>query len=291
MKNPNPDLLVRIAQGDAYCIAYEFVQRHVFHDDIVGLKRFHSNPVYKTKPGCYTDDTQMSIAVSEVLLGSENVFEPITWLDAFVRVFHRDPRDAYSRGFQKALEENFTGRSLQHSINGVSNKNGAAMRSVPLGVISDIGRMLSIAEIQASTTHNSWGGVLSSKATALMSHFVLHTDEPLSRMREFMLDHVPDLSAINMSWKGRVAGDELGMYTVQAVRTILVSSNTLSDVIRQTLEFGGDTDSVGAIAMGIASCRLENDLPDFFEKQLESGGTYGVSFLRELGSRLMNAEV
>ncbi len=54
-------------------------------------------------------------------------------------------------------------------------------------------------------------------------------------------------------------------------------------IMRQTIEWGGDTDSVAAIAWGIASARYPDEkLPEFFDRDLENG-TYGRDYLSTLG--------
>lgn len=59
-------------------------------------------------------------------------------------------------------------------------------------------------------------------------------------------------------------------------------------MMRRLIDWGGDTDSVAAIAWGIASCRFPDEvLPEFLARDLEPGGAFGVGFLRGLGERLM----
>ncbi len=78
------------------------------------------------------------------------------------------------------------------------------------------------------------------------------------------------------------------MITAHAVHTLLTTNNSLMDIMRQVIEWGGDTDSVAAIAWGIASARHQDEvLPDFFEHDLEIGRPYGKIYLEEMGTRLM----
>jgi ADP-ribosylglycohydrolase len=81
------------------------------------------------------------------------------------------------------------------------------------------------------------------------------------------------------------------MNTVWAVHTLLTEETSLMGILRRAILWGGDTDSVCAIAWGIASCRYQDEqLPEFFERDLESGrdGKYGPAFLKELGRELMS---
>jgi hypothetical protein len=70
------------------------------------------------------------------------------------------------------------------------------------------------------------------------------------------------------------------------VLTLVSEEKTLLDIAKKTIEWGGDTDSVLSIAWGIASTRMHEELPAFFEGGLENG-PYGRTFLRDLGTKLM----
>jgi hypothetical protein len=161
------------------------------------------------------------------------------------------------------------------------------MRSVPLGVLPSINEVLEVAKIQAIITHDTIDGILSSQAVALMSYFGLQTNLPFSRLPKFMSDHLPEFDPDEIEFT-EVRGPRVGFKTAVAVYKLLLSEGNLLGVLRQTIEWGGDTDSVAAIAMGIGSCRMNGEeLPDFFEYGLEPGRKYGPIFLKKLGAELM----
>src|SRR3990167_2227386 len=83
---------------------------------------------------------------------------------------------------------------------------------------------------------------------------------------------------------------DVGINTAWAVHTLLTTQTTLLGIMKQVLEWGGDTDSIGAIAWGIASCRMREELPAFFETDLEkeNGSAYGPAYLKTLGKQLMD---
>lgn len=304
MRYSNPNMLLRIAQADAYALACEYCVRHPSEpefNELLEFKRYIAHPTYgEIKPGCYTDDTQMSIALAEALIDSKNC-EGIThemFYQYWFNTFKRDPRKGYSSGFQMQLELAESADSLRASLHSRSTKNGAAMRSVPLGVIADVELVKSVAATQACTTHSSYEGVASSVAVALMSHYALYDGRSFSSMPRWLSKHVPLFENIKEPWSGPVKGKskispyDVGINTAWAVQTLLTTKHSLKDVMLQVIEWGGDTDSVAAIAWGIASCRHQDEeLPEFFERDLETGGAYGPEFLKELGKRLMNTYV
>ena len=305
MLHPNPLMLLRIAQADAYAMATEYIKNP--RDDAVleaalKFEQYVKHPTHSLKAGSYTDDTQMSIGTVEVLLEGPP-FTRRKFIEAFVRAFQRDPRDGYSRAFQKFLETVKDADDFEARIRPDSVKNGACMRAVPIGVLEDPKEILEVARAQATATHDTDEGILSAQMVALMSHFALYSGDGFDRLSDFLHAH--------LDWKGAKTGKEMKEWavghagwtpwtdpvngktnvawaTTQAVYTLVASQNRLLDVLRQTIEFGGDTDSVAAIAWGIASTRMNGaELPEFLEWGLEPGGKYGAGFLRELGAKLM----
>jgi len=299
---PNPNMLLRTAQGDAYAMALEYADTHeslpVLRENALRFEGYLAHPTHlQVAAGQYTDDTQMSIAVAEVLNDhTARGTEPTTqdFANAFFRAYARDPRYGYSRALQKLLGEVSSAEEWQQRLVPTSDKNGAAMRSVPLGVLADPERILRLAKTQAVVTHNTEGGIHSSMAVALMSNFALYSKADFGDMHAFCTRLLPAFEPFKETWTGPVGTPDndrlqrgVGMCTAHAVHTLLVEEHSLLDMMKRLLVWGGDTDSVAAIAWGIASARYPNEaLPSFFERDLEPNGKYGAAFLKDLGARL-----
>lgn len=298
MLYPNPKMLLRIAQADAYCMATEYIKFPRDFGTYFNAQRFEryvAHPTHGLRPGTYTDDTQMSIAVAEFLLSG---LEPskLSFAEAFYAAFKRDPRNGYSRGFQVILESVGSGQQLLERLVPTSTKNGAAMRSVPLGVIRDVGVLCDTARVQASVTHDTPDGIISSTAVALLSHWSMYEDVPWDVMATRLAERWPEQSDVFVAdWPDRPVcdmtregGRDVGLNTVTAVCTLLRKGTSLMDILKRVIAWGGDTDSVAAIAWGIASSRFRDENPpEFLEHTLEPGGSYGAGYLLGLGSRLM----
>lgn len=314
MLHRNDDMLLRIAQGDAFAAAVEYVDpaRHPgLFEAVRRFDSYHQHPTHrKLRPGMYTDDGQMSIAVSEVMVRvapdvrdgiMTGLMRPSVWYEAFYEAFRRDPRDGYSRGFQELLEGCRSGVELQARIRPDSNKNGGAMRSVPVGVLPDPVQVVAVAAAQANTTHDTFGGREAAVAVALMSHFALYDGRGFSDVLEWGVQLCPAFEYFRVPWEGPVTGGwttkdrtglGVGINTAWAVYTLLCQETTLRGAMDRLVDWGGDTDSVAAIAWGILSARCQGEaLPDFLERDLESRGNlrYGPAFLRSLGTQLMDA--
>jgi ADP-ribosylglycohydrolase len=307
-------MLLRICQADAYAAATEYIRlpkEQYVQDQALQFAYYCKHPRYSFSAGSYTDDGQMSIAVSEVLLQGPP-YTKRRFADAFVRCFLRDPRDGYSRGFQNILNSIQSTDEFLAAVVPNSIKNGAAMRAVPVGLLPTIPEVLDVAAIQAAVTHETDEGIYSAQMVAIMSHFCYRTNYPLHMLPDYLREHMPVQAKSGRKmpdwflfldkedgmdyypaqyWRGKVvAQNSIGIAcaTVWAVLSLLVLKKDLMSILKQTIEWGGDTDSVAAIAWGLASARMTEELPEFLLAGLESGSLYGASFLLDLGSQLQN---
>lgn len=302
MKFPNPKMLLHIAMADAFGMGAEYLK---LPDDqemlnrVLQFDRYIEHPRHSPGAGRYSDDTEMSIANTQVLL--DHVHPSIVdFANAYVREFeYGGRRKGYSKGFQTIMEKVRTGTELLAAVRADSEKNGAAMRAVPFGVFADKSLMFDVTTTSAEVTHATDVGRFGSRAVALASHFSLYTDEPFTRLRAYLLDFLPSADVdkyrdiIQVPWAdGPVVGGArgpVGLTTVAAVITLLESNYTFMDVLRSACRLGGDVDSVAAIACGVCSARCQaEELPDFLEFGLEFGSPKtGSERLRTLSRNLM----
>lgn len=301
----NNNFLLRIAQADAYAIAVEYVkpEEHVeLVEDMLKFEKFHKHPSYdKLSPGEYTDDCQMSLANVELLVKNAHRLSSLSsdeFRDEYFSVFKRDPRDGYSRGFQRLLDECESKEEFAARLVPNSTKNGAAMRAVPFGALKDLSLGLQLAKTQAEATHRSNLGVASAEAVTIMSHYAFHGEGTFQEMKGWCEKQHPIFKMMKKDWVGRVKETSscptsmlgsVSLNTVWAVYTLLQRETSLMSMLKSAIEWGGDTDSVCAIAWGIASTRLQNEeIPTFLETGLEPNKKFGVSYLKETGENFMN---
>lgn len=282
-------MLVELAIGDAYGAGFEFASNE-FIEQNNNLTRYLPHPKDGgTLPvGSYTDDTQMSIAIAErILAGGPYTTE--TFAEDFVATFKRDPRQGYSENFFNLLLTCETGADLLAKIHPKSIRNGAMMRSVPLGLLPDEGMVARVAQTQASITHDTFEARQSSVVIGLIAHLILQGEQPY-RIADIIRRDAAYI--LHGQWEGRVACD--AYQTTQAVWTCLLRNNTLSSLLKDAVSFGGDTDSIAAVALGLASLspQYENDLPEFLYTDLEAGWperhSYDLSFLQRLDANLVS---
>jgi ADP-ribosylglycohydrolase len=275
-------MLVELAIGDAYGAGFEYASDPLVreHND---LSAYIQHQRHQIKPGCYTDDTQMSIAVAEAIVSGEP-WTPALLAHHFVTAFKRDPREGYAGGFYQFLQEVRDGREFLKRIRPTSDKSGAAMRACPIGVFPSTGAVIERARVQAKLTHDTPTGTNAAVAAALMTHYLLYRLGPKAKLGEFLASLVPG------PWQGRWQGKvgSKGTMSVHAAVTAMVSCDRLSDLLKACIAYTGDVDTVAAIALGAASCseEMEHDLPAHLVEGLENG-PFGRGFLRDLDLRLM----
>src|SRR5262245_34214433 len=92
-------MLLELAVGDAYGAGFEYAPAMAQYND---LSRHMRHPRHHIIPGAYTDDTQMSLVVAEVIVSGAD-WTPLILANALVAAFKRDPREGYARGFHNFL--------------------------------------------------------------------------------------------------------------------------------------------------------------------------------------------
>lgn len=273
-------MLLETAVGDALGAGYEYNNKAM--DEYAGrwLHGYIQHGKHTgIKPGMYTDDTQMSIAIAEAMLSGEK-WSPELIVKHFLAAFLRDPRDGYARGFQAFLEtkENQTVDGFLANIRPDSDKSGAAMRAGVIGFEQNMGRVIEMATVQAEVTHRTKGGVWSAQAAALMVWFFRHTVEPRKNLPMLLSKYVTDEYPWTSLWHGKVGVK--GMECVAAAITAVLYNNRMSEVLTRCIGYRGDVDTVAAIALGAASqCgEIEQDLPKHLIDGLENGD-YGRDYI------------
>ncbi len=283
-------MLVEIAVGDAYGAGFEYAQKSwVDKRNMLMFDQYTQHPWHKLKPGCYTDDTQMSIAIAEAII-SDAPWTKEMLADRFVSVFKRDPRQSYSRRFYELLRSVNNGSEFLATIDGHQSTSGAAMRATPIGIYPDIKTVIEHSTVQATVTHNTNNGIRASVASSLMAHYFIYRLGSKKLLPEFIMEHVP--GRWYLPWRGMVGSE--GIVSVSAAITAIVLGQSLVEILKTSVAFKGDTDTVAAMALGAAcfSTEVEQNLSSyrFLIEDLENG-VYGLNFLQQLDKKLLQYKI
>lgn len=279
-------MLLEIAVGDAYGAGFEFADKERLKELVNDLGQYypHNLPGH-LPPGSYTDDTQMSIAIAEMII-DKTPWTVENLANKFVEVFKRDPKNGYSRKFQELLEAVKDGDELRSKVIPNSDRCGAAMRAVPIGLLNYESEIMRKAHIQATITHNTTDGILSAQAVALAAHRAFSSDQR-SSLNAYLNWHLQ--TEIDWTgWQPKEYVSTAGIDVVRAALSAYERNNTLSAILKECVDYTGDVDSVSAIALGVASLdnEVENDLPVVLLANLENNG-FGRDYLVELDKKLI----
>lgn len=274
-------MILEAAIGDAYGAGFEFqgLDYIIKNND---LTQYHKHGMYTEIYKRYTDDTQMAIAITELLLEDDN-WNELKVADKFVEVFHRDKRRGYSDRVYNALDASKNGNDFLKIIDNGSSGNGSAMRAYSIGLLKEIPQILDFCEIQAKTSHNTAEGISCAKRIALAVHFYKYQLGDKSSLIDFINDTLKEKE----NYKVTSPIDMHGYFTTQAVIKIVSEADSMRDCLKNGIDFGGDTDTVAALCMAILSQKkdCEKTLPKFLYDDLENG-PYGKDFLIGLDRRL-----
>lgn len=279
-------MLVELAVGDAYGAGFEYAPPDFVRGHNT-LAEYARHPTHRdVLPGMYTDDTQMSLAVAEWLLGGTLTREDLA--RRFVEAYRRDPRAGYASGFRGVLDHVASGTELLETLRPASDKSGAAMRAGVLGLLPDLGEVRRLATLQARVTHDTPGGIASAVAAAFAVHYCRYEPGSVEHLPAWLAREVPEPAGYGSwtdPWRGKVGSP--GMHSVRAAVTALVRHRTAADLLRACVAYTGDVDTVATVALAAASVSAEyaQDLPEALLAGLEDG-PYGRGYLAGLDGRL-----
>ena len=221
--------------------------------DIVGSRFEFHNRLSKDfaffHPDCdFTDDTVMTCAVAQALMDSREDFPdlPEKTVAAMQRIGRQYPNCGYGAKFIRWM---FTDNPLPYNSCG----NGAAMRISPVGFLArDTEEAKKLSAAVTAVSHNHPEGIKGAEATAVaivLARQGRTKDEIRKAMAEYY-DLGTTVEEYRNTWQGH--GKEICQISVPQALTCFFEGEDFEDVIRNCISIGGDSDTIAAIAGGIA---------------------------------------
>ena len=294
-------MLAGIAIGDAFGRYYENKTR----SEILEVARFDR---YLQEEVRYSDDTQMSLAVAELMV-SPLPFTAEALASNFIYAWKRDRRRGYSTRTQKVLEESHTGAEFlelyRREDPASIRSNGSAMRALPLGLLPHVGSVLATSLINSEITHAHPEAVKASICVSLLAHYFYYRLGPPDVAVEYVLEMTSRIcpDAGDYLWKVAALTDtdysvlldvhaERGL-PCDALMTLGVVLHIARrwfddpfEALRQSILVGGDVDSVASLVLGaVLMLHPLESLPPFLLEDLENLN-YGRNYILELGGKL-----
>ena len=224
-----------------------------------------------------TDDTILSCATAVVLGHMSSCREFIENRLPGISDFSRNgtypfTRNPFTEGYRKAVHTSyphpgFGGTFYRWATSGEkkpygSAGNGTAMRVSPITeMYGNQKKIICLSAMSADATHNHYEGVKGAVIAAMMI-WMAYRGYDKEQIFQYMLDHYRDaqntlpsaqrFKKFDMQELQQKFGYPLSAFTVPAAAICFHESASYEDVITNVLSFGGDTDTICAVAGGIA---------------------------------------
>lgn len=238
--------------------------------DVVGSTRERHN--VKTEqfdllpPGsCFTDDTVMTLAVAQWLMEDPR-HSASSLVSCMTRLGQKYPHAGYGHSFRNWLRE-------EHPLPYGSYGNGSAMRVSPVGLFADsLEECLELAKTTAMVSHNHPEGVKGAQAVAacVYLHRLGVNRSDIKRYIEQTFGYHLDINLEEL--RPRYRFDSSCQGSVPVAIACFLQRLEPERVLRLAVSMGGDSDTIAAIAYGIATapwvgynelaCEVGKMLPD-----------------------------
>lgn len=241
-----------VAVGDALGGTTEFMTEREIKEKYGYLTEIIGGGVWNLEPGEVTDDTMMTLCVADGIL--ENTEEPMEAIGHFFMEWYQSrPKDIGNiirRVFEKFEGDWFEAAFVAHMDIGQSGGNGSLMRCLPVALaykeLADIDR---VTIMQSRMTHyDPRCAEVCVMYNRIAQRLLLGED-------------------LETSIKAEVAGSEYEesikalpdcppsgfvVHTFRWVLHILLHTSNFEGVVQKAANLGGDSDTIGAIAGGLA---------------------------------------
>ncbi|ABY33255.1 ADP-ribosylglycohydrolase family protein [Methylorubrum extorquens] len=270
--------LVGLAVGDAIGTTVEFEQRGSFDPvtDMIGGGPFD------LRPGEWTDDTSMTLALGESLLACGGLDER-DLLERFLRWFHDGENSVKGYCFDignataaalRAFHQ--TGDIHAASTDPRNAGNGSIMRLAPVAVRhwNNPDRIRGAARRQSATTHPAAEPIDASEALALLLANAIRGMPLTDLLSQSYGPYTPKVQAVvDGSWRGKhrdaIRSSGYVIDTLEAAIWAIGSSGTFEESVLRAVNLGDDSDSVGAVAGQIAGAFYGlSGIPERWRKRL-----------------------
>ena len=214
-------------------------------------------------PGCtYTDDTVMTCAVAQALMDSKPDYSDLSekTVAAMQRIGRQYPCCGYGGRFIKWM---FTDNPQPYNSCG----NGSAMRISPVGFAArDVEEAKRLSAAVTCISHNHPEGMKGAEATAI-AIVMARQGRTKEEIRRTMADYYDlDMTVDQYREQCQGHGKEICQVSLPQALVCFLEGNDYEDVIRNCISIGGDSDTIAAIAGGIAEAYY--GVPDEFRQEI-----------------------
>ncbi|MGL4773469.1 MAG: ADP-ribosylglycohydrolase family protein [Clostridium sp.] len=195
----------------------------------------------------FTDDSIMTIAIGKAILESKENYEDLSekaveWMRKVGKPY---PESGYGgRFFQWMYSDNPKPYE--------SFGNGAAMRVSPCGFVAKtLEEAIDLSRKVTCVTHNHYEGLKGAEATTV-AIFLARQGMDIVDIEKYINDNYYSMNFTLDSIRDSYKFNETCQDTVPQALKAFFESNGFEDAIRNAISIGGDSDTIAAIAGGVA---------------------------------------
>ena len=221
--------------------------------DVVGSRFEFHNYLSKefdflTSDCTFTDDTVMTCAVAQALMDSKEDFSDMSEkaVAAMQRIGQQFPNCGYGSRFIGWM---FSENPQPYNSCG----NGSAMRISAVGFAAkDVEEAKRLSAAVTRVSHNHPEGMKGAEATAVAIVMARQgkTKEEIRAVMEDYYDLSVSVNEYRLNWSGH--GKEICQVSLPQALSCFFEGDSYEDVIRNCISIGGDSDTIAAIAGGVA---------------------------------------
>ncbi len=245
-----------LAVGDALGATVEFLTPNEIRQQIGTHMDITGGGWLRLKPGQVTDDTTMSLALGESILGVGRV-DALAAADAFDAWMRGKPVDIGNTVRRNLIGFRKTGNpeapASEHDAG-----NGAAMRTLPVA-LATLGKpaetILAASRAQAHVTHHNTLSDAACETLIQMVHDLITGRDIHEIERERAAELVRRHPVFAYDRKRRDNPSGFVVETLQAVFQSFFGTESFEDCLIDVVNRGGDADTTGAIAGMLAGAR------------------------------------
>jgi ADP-ribosyl-[dinitrogen reductase] hydrolase len=253
--------LLGLAVGDALGTTLEFSRRdsHPLHTEMVG------GGVFNLKPGQWTDDTAMALALADSLISCRG-FDAEDLMQRFVRWYRHGEYSCTGRCFDIGLATRtalvhyeLTGEPHAGSTDPRSAGNGSLMRLAPVALfaLDDDQLAQQIAADQSRTTHGAKSCIEACQFFVSLLRAAILGEKNIIALacqlgRNYpVIRHVTDRNW-NQLDRGQINSGGYVIHTVEAALWSVARTASFEESIVLAVNLGADADTVGAVTGQLA---------------------------------------
>ena len=217
--------------------------------------------IHNTLPGQYTDDTLQASALAETLIRCERL-DPEDFSRRLIRAYRASPEffGPTSRAVLDLIESGVglkDAAKIAHDARGGSRSNGSVMRGIPIGILYSPAEVREASLAASRVTHFDPAAGEASAFVNRMVSGMCRGEEALAAFGHALAAcRDPELCDLLRDYRAHPLEPSLdAVLCTHCAVSVFMNASSFRDAVVTAVNLGGDADTVGAIAGGLAGAR------------------------------------